>query len=259
MNYIKTTVKDKIGWITFNNEEKRNSLNNEMLEEIESALDEFNDSNLRVIIFKSNPNAKVWCAGLSIDELPDPGKDPLPFSHPLENLLRKIESSRAPVIAMITSSVWGGGTDLALTCDMIIGSHESSFAITPAKLGVPYNASGLLHFINVLEMNIIKEMFFTGAPLNSDRAYNIGLLNHLVPKDEIEEFTSSIANEIANNSPLSIRVIKEQLNLLGKARPITSEVMESINELRSLAYSSNDYKEGKAAFMERRKPIFKGD
>ncbi len=258
MKFISTKTIDKIGIITFDNDEKRNALCVNMLMEIEQAFDDFSEADIRVMIIKSHTNAKVWCAGLNIKNLPNPGSDPLPYNHPLESLMRKIENFSAPVIAMVTGTVWGGGFDLAITCDMIIGSPECSFAITPAKIGVPYNTSGLLHFLNVVELNIAKEMFFTAQPLTSGRAYNLGLINHLVDKDEIDDFSMNIAHTISQNSPLSIRVAKEQLNLLGKAKSITPDIMERINYLRTKAYSSSDYQEGKNAFLEKRRPIFKG-
>lgn len=259
MKFIKSGVIDNVGIITLDNDEKRNALCDEMLIELENAFDDFSEKDIRVVIIRSNLDSKVWCAGLNIKYLPDPGKDPLPFSHPLENLMRKIENSKAPVIAMVTGSVWGGGFDLAVTCDIIIGSPECSFAITPAKIGVPYNTSGLLHFLNVFEMNIAKELFFTAEPINAGKAYNLGLLNHLVDKEDIEAFTYGMAKKITYNSPLSIGVIKEQLNLLGKARPVNPEVMERINELRSKAFTSQDFVEGKKAFLEKRHPVFKGE
>ena len=258
MKYIKTTINESIAVITFNNDSRRNSLNNEMLKETEQAFDTFSDEDVRVVIIRSNPEAVVWSAGLDINELPDPGKDPVPYSHPMEKLMRKIEYFKAPVIAMITGTVWGGAFDLAVTCDMIIGTPDSSFAITPAKIGVAYNATGLTHFLNVVEMNTVKEMFFTAKPINATRAYTLGIINSLVEKDEIEDFTFDMARDITQNSPLSIRVIKEQLNLLGKSRSLTSDVFERINELRSCSYNSYDFIEGKTAFLEKRQPVFKG-
>jgi methylmalonyl-CoA decarboxylase len=259
MDYIRLEISENIATITLKNDERRNSLCERMLSELEATFIELESQNIRVVILKSNLDAKVWCAGLDIKELPNAGKDPLPYSHPLESLMRKIENFNAPVIAMITGSVWGGGMDLALTCDFIIGSPECSFAITPAKIGVPYNVSGLIHFLNVVEMNIAKELFFTAKPMMSERAYIIGLINHLIDKDKIEEFTYDLANTICNNSPLSIGVIKKQLNLLGKAKPLSPDMMEDINELRFKAYTSHDFAEGKLAFLEKRKPLFKGE
>lgn len=258
MKYIKSIISDHVGILTLNNDEKRNSLSLDMLGEILTALDLFETGGARAIIIKSNPGAKVWSAGLDINELPDPGKDPLPFNHPLEQVMRKIENSPAPVIAMIEGSVWGGGCDLAFTCDILIGSPNCSFAITPAKIGVPYNVVGLVHFLNMLEMNIAKEMFFTAKPINSDRAFNLGIINHLLPVEELEDFTMKMARDITYNSPLAISVIKEQLNLLGKAKPMNPSVFEQITELRRKAYNSHDFLEGRNSFLENRHPVFKG-
>lgn len=259
MEYIKKELTDNIGVITFNNDEKRNSMSLAFLSEFTQAFDELAVDQARVVILRSNPGAKVWSAGLDISELPEPGKDPLPYGHPLELLMRKIEDFPAPVIAMVEGSVWGGGCDLAFTCDILIGSPECSFAITPAKIGVPYNAAGLVHFLNMVEMNIAKEMFFTAKPIDADRAYNLGVINHLIAIKELEGFTMKMARDISHNSPLSISVIKEQLNLLGKARPMNPCVFEQISELRRRAYNSHDFVEGKNSFLEKRHPLFKGE
>ena len=258
MTYIKKELTDNIGIITLDNDEKRNSLSLALLEEFTLAFDEMADNNARVVIIRSNPGAGVWSAGLDISELPEPGQDPLPYNHPLELLMRKIEDFQAPVIAMVEGSVWGGGCDMAFACDILIGSPNCSFAITPAKIGVPYNAGGLVHFLNMVEMNIAKEMFFTAKPIDADRAYNLGVINHLIAIEDLEAFTMKMARDISHNSPLAISVIKEQLNLLGKARPMNPAVFEQIFELRRKAFNSHDFLEGKNAFLEKRHPNFKG-
>ena len=258
MNFIKSSIENNIGTIIFNNDTKRNSLNVEMLGELLNALEEFKKKNVRVVIIRSTKGAKVWSAGLSIAELPEPGTDPLSYNHPLEQVLRSIQRFPAPVIAMTEGSVWGGACDLAFVCDILIGSPNTSFAITPAKIGVPYNSSGILHFLNILGLNIAKEMFFTAKPISAQRAENLGILNHLVPVEELEDFTYKLAKDITYNSPLSISVIKEQLNILGSSDPINPSTFERVQELRNHAYKSGDYLEGKKAFLEKRKPVFKG-
>lgn len=258
MPLIKTEIHENIGTICFNNDEKRNSLSAELLEEFYAAFDLMTEEKVRVIVLRANQGTKVWCAGLNIAELPEPGNDPLFYHHPLEKIMRRIQKFPAPVIAMIDGSVWGGGCDLSFVCDILIGTEKASFAITPAKIGVPYNTTGIVHFLNMVELNVAKEMFFTARPIDAKKAENLGILNHLVAPDEIEAFTYKMAGEIAANSPLSIAVIKEQLNIMGAARPINSEFYEKIDELRQIAFNSEDYREGIRSFFEKRKPKFTG-
>jgi methylmalonyl-CoA decarboxylase len=259
MSFIKTEVKNFIGTICFNNDEKRNSLSTALMVELINALDMMEKKKVRVIILRANKGAKVWSAGLDISELPKPGNDPIFYHHPLEKIMRRIQKFPAPVIAMIDGSVWGGGCDLSFVCDILIGTKNVSFAITPARIGVPYNTTGIVHFLNMVELNIAKEMFFTAKPIGAEKAENLGVLNHLVEVEEIEDFTYEMAAGIASNSPLSIAVIKEQLNIMGAARPINSEFYEMIDELRQKAYNSKDYQEGLLAFFEKRKPNFTGE
>jgi methylmalonyl-CoA decarboxylase len=159
---------------------------------------------------------------------------------------------------MITGAVWGGAFELTITCDLVIGTPDCSFAITPAKIGVAYNASGLQHFLNIMNLNIVKELFFTAKPINANRAYEVGIINNVINKEDIEEYTHNLALGIARNSPQSVRIIKKQLNIMKKSISLTAEVYEHINELRRTSYHSRDYAEGKKAFLEKKRPIFTG-
>lgn len=257
MALIQTSFNENIGTITFNNYEKRNSLSKDFINEIIEALDNLINKKARAVILRAPKGVKVWSAGHDVKELSGPGRDPLSYNDPLEQLLRAVERFPAPVIAMIEGGVWGGACELALTSDIIIAAHSATFAITPARLGVPYNSAGILHFLNILPINIVKEMFFTAQPIDAERALRIGILNHLVPAEELESFTFDMAKKIAANSALSISVIKEQLRLLSKAHPLSPETFERIQGLRRLVYDSNDYKEGIKAFMEKRIPVYK--
>ena len=260
MNLIKTECKNYIATITFDNDKKRNSLSLDMLNEILEAFEDFRKQKARVVIIRANKGVKVWSAGFDIMELPRSGRDPLSYFDPLEEVIRTIQTFPAPVIAMIEGGVWGGACDLAFVCDILIGTNTASFAITPAKIGVPYNPSGILHFINMVGMHLAKEMFFTALPLNAIQAKHHGILNHLVHNEEDLQFlTDFTAEQIIQNSPLSIAVIKEQLRILGGSHPITPNTFERIQGLRRQVYDSNDYQEGIQAFIEKRKPDFKGE
>lgn len=258
MSLVLTSYGDHVGTITFNHAETRNSLSNELLNELIEALQLFEKRKARAVIIRAERGAKVWSSGFDIRELPIPGRDPLSYNDPLEQALRAIQLFPAPVIAMIEGSVWGGACDLSFICDIAIGSPSAAFAITPAKIGVPYNSTGILHFINVVGPRIAREMFFTAKPINAERALQVGILNHLVSTEELERFANNMAQQIAVNSPLAISVIKEQLRLLGNSHPLSPETFERIQGLRRKAYDSADYLEGKNAFYEKRQPEFKG-
>jgi len=258
MALIKTAFSEHIGTITLSHPETRNSLSNALLNELIEALGLLGRHKSRAVIIRSEPGSTVWSSGFDINELPIPGRDPLSYNDPLEQALRSIQLFPAPVIAMIDGSVWGGACDLAFICDMAIGSPAAAFAITPAKIGVPYNSTGILHFLNVVGSRLAREMFFTARPIDAERALQVGILNHLVPTDQLEEFTYRMARQIAENSPLAIAVIKEQLRLLGNSHPLSPETFERIQGLRRKAYDSEDYLEGRSAFFEKRTPHFKG-
>lgn len=259
MSLLITEFKDKIGWITMNNDEKRNALSVEMLCNLIDALDEMLLRKARVVIIRANKGSKIWSAGFNIDELPRDGRDPLAYDNPLQTVIRGIMDFPAPVIAMAEGSIWGGACNIAFVCDIVIGTENTCLAITPAKIGVPYNTSGILQFLDIIGAHTAKEMFFTADPIPAEKALTLGILNHIVPAEEIEDFTLKIAGKIIANSPLSIRVIKEQLNILGNAMPLSPQTFEHIDMLRRVAGTSKDYQEGIRAFYEKRKPKFKGE
>ena len=245
-----------IGVITLNNVKRRNCLSQAMLMGIEQGTLELVENKARAIILRAPKGATVFSAGFDIRELPDPGIDPLGYNDDLAVALRAIQNCPVPVIAMIEGSVWGGACDLAVTCDLAVGTRSSTFAITPAKLGVPYTTTGLMRFIGAMPMHIVKELFFTAQPISAVRARELGVLNHLVEPDELEPFTFALASKIIENSPLAIRVLKEQLRVLGNSYPMSPETQERIQGLRRMVYQSSDYSEGKAAFLEKRKPHY---
>ena len=117
------------------------------------------------------------------------GRDPLTFLDPLSRTIRAIEEHPAPVIAMIEGSVWGGACELVMSSDLLIASEDSTFAITPARLGVPYNLSGVLNLSKSVSMPLIKEMMFTAQSVTAAWAKDAGIVNYVVPTNRLESVT----------------------------------------------------------------------
>ena len=255
---VQTAMQGQVGIITLADQHKRNAIGARMANGIIAALASLQAQNVRTIVIRAAEGMSVWSAGHDISELPRGRRDPLGYDDPLEGLLRAIRTFPAPVVAMVHGTVWGGALDLVLSCDLVTADETASFAITPANLGLPYNTTGLLHFVGRLPLNLIKEMFFTAAPLDAQKAKEWMVVNHLVASDELEAVTLELAGIMATKSPMAMAVIKEQLRVLTDYQPIAAQVYERLQGLRRQAYDSSDYLEGLRAFAEKRQPIFRG-
>ena len=258
MQLIKITQVAQVGVLTLINTERLNVLGNMLVDQLLSALKAFEDTQIRVVILRAAPGVKVWSAGYDINELPPHGKDPLECHEPLRRAVKAMQNCPLPIIVVVEGSVWGGANELVMSGDLVIAAAGTTFALTPSRLGVPYNPSGIITFMNTMPLHILKEMVYRAMPVKAERLETYGVVNHVVPADQLTGFAMQVAQEIALTSPLANRVFKEQVTSMGSAIPLTSNEFERIEASRRVVYSSDDYREGVLAIKEKRAPVFQG-
>lgn len=257
MALIEVAYAQEVGTLTLNDPAKRNALSSRMLDELVAALDSLR-GRTRAVILRALAGSRTWSAGHDVRELPTQGRDPLTYNDPLRHAVRCVQEFPAPVIAMVEGGVWGGACEMAMACDIVVASDTSTFAMTPAKLGVPYNIGGTLNLIQSVSLPVIKEMLFRAQPISAVRACEIGLINYAVPIALLETAVGAIVADILRNSPHVIALLKEQMLVLATSHPLNASTFERIQGMRREIYDSEDYREGIRAFLEKRPPRFAG-
>lgn len=247
-----------VGTVTLDHPGKRNALGEALIGALVGALDGLRERGARAVILRARPGVRVWSAGHDIDELPTSARDPLGWSEPLRRLVRRLQEFPAPVIGLIEGGVWGGACEVVFACDIVNAAPGVTFAVTPARLGVPYNVTGLKNLASALPLALVREMAFTARPVAVERAWSLGAVNHVVPAESLTDFTIEMARAIATNAPLTIAAMKEALRILQDAHALSPTQFERIQELRRAVGDSADYREGLAAFAEKRAPTFLG-
>jgi len=179
--------------------------------------------------------------------------------NPLPRAVKAIENFPYPVIAMLNSHAFGAGLEIAATCDIRTAAQGCLLGMPPAKLGVIYSYRGVRTFLNLIGPGYTKELFLTGRPVDSERAARMGLVNYTLPSSELERFTYDIAREIIENAPLSLKGLKEMVNIWQRNQIIRGEDEELLKKLTLSVQESWDYNEGQRSFAEKRKPVFKGE
>ena len=259
MALVNVEIDGNVCIVTLANQAKRNALSRTLLDDLQSAIHAATDAGSRAVVLRAEPGVAIWSSGHDISELPGDGSDPLSWANPLESCFRTMRHAPYPIIAAVEGSVWGGATELVLSCDLVVAVVSSSFAITPAKLGIPYNSEGVARFIDALPVNLAREMFFTAEPVSAAVWHAHGVVNRLVGDEaELTATARALADRIASLSPLAINAIKAEFTTLTNARAVTSEQFERLTSARQAAWRSDDYREAIAAFREHRSMTFRG-
>lgn len=249
----------RVGIMTFNNPEKRNAVSYEMWETAETILEDFAaDPEVRVIVL-TGAGGKAFVSGADISKFESERatqEAQQRYNTLIERLYGRIYTLDKPTIAMIRGFCIGGGLNLAICCDMRFATPESRFALPAAKLGLGYGYSGLRRYIQTLGPAVTKEIFFTGRQIAAEEALRWGMVNHIVADAELEQTVMDTANMIADNAPLTIKGIK--ISTVEALRDPADRDLDRAAEAVAACFASQDYVEGREAFMEKRKPNFNG-
>lgn len=252
-------VKDGVGYITFNNPEKHNAVSIEMWDALEQILDGFRSSqNIRVIVL-SGAGGKAFVSGADIskfDKERSSKEAVLSYNKRTQKVYENLETFPKPTIAMIDGYCIGGGLNLAVCCDIRICSDKSKFAMPAAKLSLGYPFSSIKRLFDVMGPGMAKHFMFTAEKISASEALACGLVQKLVSEDSIDSYVKDYALNIANNAPLTIKAMKQ----IGIEISKNSDERDLLlcEKLASACFDSEDYKEGRKAFMEKRKPNFQG-
>lgn len=239
--------------------ERRNVLSVEVMDEIVAALDAAERAAVRAFVIRAEAGAKTWSSGHDIADLPRSEVDPAAYMNPIEAFLARIRSVPFPVIAAVEGGAWGGACDLAFTCDLLVATRSATFAVSPAKLGIPYNRAGVAHFVSALPLNVAREMFFTAEPVSAERLAAVGVVNRLVDDtDGLAVAVQELVDVIAARAPLAIRAIKAEIVAQTEVPHLDDATTHALEMNRVTAWRSADYQEGLRAFDERRSPDFNG-
>ena len=249
----------RVGRLIFNNPERHNAVSLAMWEDAARALGEFaRDEGIHVVVISGAGN-KAFVSGADISKFErERGSETAVdrYNAAVETVYAAVHDFPKPVIAMVRGYCIGGGLGLAVSCDIRIASDHARFAMPAAKLSLGYDLPGVRRFVEVLGPSFTKEMFFTARQFDAAEAQSMGLANRVVPDADIEAYVKDCADTIAANAPLTIAAVKFIVTELAKEE--RERDLNRCAELVRRCFASDDYKEGRRAFMEKRKPVFTG-
>jgi enoyl-CoA hydratase len=249
-----------IGWITFNQPEKRNAVSQEMWQAMpEYVADLAADPAIRVVILRG-AGETAFVAGADISQFKDRRRNAAD-----EEEYRRISGAGSdslarlgkPLVAMIHGFCIGGGVSIAITCDLRIAADDARFGIPAARLGLGYHYKGMEKLMSLIGPSYTKELFFTArTDFSAQDALRMGLVNQVVPKADLERFTRDYAHTMSRNAPLTQRSAKASVEQLLK--PEAQRDYALLDKLIKDCFDSQDYQEGVKAFSEKRRPQFQG-
>ncbi len=255
---VRIERKGPIAWMVFDHQERRNAITVDMWGEIPSAVQTLQeDSEARVVIMRgAGSEAFVSGADISEFEKTRTGNSGRDYDALTARAFAALQALEKPLIASIHGFCIGGGAAIALTADLRYAADDARFAVPPARLGLGYHTAGIRTLIRIVGFSETADLLFTGRRVGAEEARHIGLVNEVFAKDSLDGSVDELAQIIAKNAPLTIRSAKISLQELAKleAERDTARINDSIER----CYQSDDFREGVSAFLEKRKPKFRG-
>ena len=252
--FIETSITGDIAVIELNRPRQLNSLNRKMVHEIVVAMEEFDiNNNVRVIVMTGK--GRAFSAGADIDEMTNEN----PISLELMNQFAdwdRLALIKKPIIGAVKGFVFGGGFELALCCDLLIAARDTEFSFPEVGLGVMPGAGGTQRLTKLVGRTKALEWLWTGERISAEVAIRHGVINKIVASELLMEETMKMAQQLAKQPPLSLRLIKDSVN-----KAVDSPLSEGMQYERKnfyLLFATQDQKEGMNAFIEKRKPEYKG-
>ena len=249
-----------VGWIVFNQPAKRNAINNAMWRGIPQAMRRYAaDAEVRCVVFRG-AGSEAFSAGADIsefDQIRSQQSAVAEYDNLLDEVLHSIQDSPKPSVAMIHGFCMGGGLEVALACDLRYCGSSAQFGIPAAKLGLAYNVEGHKRLFETVGHARAREIMFLGRRYPADEAFTMGLVNRVFADAQLEDEVAKIIGTLTENAPLAIANSKTILEEYAKSEgaPDHARMAGAIERCTQ----SEDYREGRRAFMEKRKPRFKGN
>jgi len=248
-----------IGWLTFNNPARRNAVSIDMWEAIPKALDRFEqDPEVRVVVLKGEGD-KAFVSGADVSQYEKQRSSAEGIQYYEEiagRVSERLQSCDKVIIAMIRGYCLGAGVNIALCCDLRIAAEDARLGIPAAKLGLGYRAASLKNLVDVVGPAYAREVLITGRQFSAAEAKTMGLVHRVAPVAELESLVLEYCAMISENAPLTIRASKRTVRELLKSSATFDA--EACAALVKQCFESQDYVEGRRAFMEKRKPVFQG-